>query len=173
MVVARCPCLVRSDGATLCQWIDGPVAMDGASGSYEQTSSELRSRCDHRRPHISPRRAPVVMWVQISVPPFGSEDQARSTSRAASWAVGGRGSGWGSGGLLACSAGLTAIHCQTNSAVEGTADDPVNLANVESASPPQTCGLQARRQAWQLTGSTGEQVRAPCSSQRCSRLVRA
>ena len=43
---------------------------------------------------------------------------------------------------------------------------------VEFASPRQTCGLQARRQARQLAGSAGEQALASCSSQRCSWLVR-
>ena len=39
---------------------------------------------------------------------------------------------------------------------------------VELASPRQTCGLQARRQAGQLAESAGEQGYVSCSSQRCS-----
>ena len=97
--------------------------------SADEIMSRSRSRWDQRRPQISPRRAPVVMWVQTSVPQSGSEDQARSTSRAASCAVGGVGSGWGSGGLLACCGRVDGDPLPDDSAVEGAADDPVDLAD--------------------------------------------
>jgi len=71
-----------------------------------------KSMCCHRSASSSPRRMPVTMTNHTNVPQEASASKAAVTSRAASAADGGRGSGQGAAGLRASSAGLRGIQPQ-------------------------------------------------------------
>ncbi|ONI85387.1 hypothetical protein ALI144C_14005 [Actinosynnema sp. ALI-1.44] len=71
------------------------------------------SKSDQRNAHNSPRRAPVVMAIQMATATSGSTwFQASARMRATSLGVGGRGQGRGCGGGVACSVGLSVVQSQ-------------------------------------------------------------
>jgi hypothetical protein len=76
------------------------------------TTARPRSTWRHCNAHSSPRRAPLTIVSQTSIPQSGSARNASAIKRAASSGVGGCGSGDGTGGGSAWSIGLTLTHRQ-------------------------------------------------------------
>ena len=119
-------------------------------------------------------RPGAFQWSSAPRPTHPSPGPASgaSTSRAASSGLGGFGSGCGSGGLAACCAGFDGIHFQTTARSKAPLTIQCTCRTVESESPRQTCRLHARAQARQPAGFAGMHGAPPCSSHRCSRVVR-
>src|SRR4051794_8775240 len=93
--------------------------------SMVRTASS-RSRWRRRSAHNYPRRAPVAIASQTSVP-HASSFHASLSSAAASFADGGDGLGAGDAGGCALPVGLMEIQRQRTATFHGTREDPVDL----------------------------------------------
>ena len=122
-----------------------------------------RSTSDQRSAHSSPRRAPVVIVSQTSVPQSGSS-HAASTIRAASSADGGCGSGRRAAGARPAATGFVADPPPAHALLVGAAEDEVDVPDRRRRQAACSGAVGSARRTRARAASGGRSRACPCSA---------